>query len=180
MNDLNLLPSEAKFQAERMHLKKIINDFLWILSGLWLITVIILLGINLFSQISLNQMQKKYKKTVDQYKNLAQDVVINQNVKNQAKVVAMVLKNRFEYGSSMEKIKNLFSDKVNIESFDLEKVKVYKLKAFVPEGKNIDEVEIKIDDINQRRVDGFESAQLVELGFDKVKGWGFVMEVVLL
>jgi len=26
MNDLNLLPSQAKFQAERMHLKKVINQ----------------------------------------------------------------------------------------------------------------------------------------------------------
>ena len=47
MSDLNLLPSEAKFQAERMHLKKLINNFLWLLGGGWLILVIILLGLNL-------------------------------------------------------------------------------------------------------------------------------------
>ena len=180
MSDLNLLPSEAKFQAERMHLKKLINNFLWILGGAWLVGVIILLGLNLIGQLSLNQIQKKYHKSVDQYKNLAGDVLISQRVKNQAKIVATVLKSRFEYGSSMEKIKNIFSEKVIINSFDLENVKIYKLEAFVPEEKDFDEVELKIDDINQSRVDGFKSAKLVELELDKTKGWTFTMEVILL
>ncbi len=180
MSDLNLLPSEAKFQAERMHLKKVINDFLWVLSGAWLIGVIILLVLNLLGQLNLNQLQKKYKKSVDQYKNLAQDVIMGQKVKNQAKVVAMVLKNRFEYGSSMEKIKNLFSDKVIIDKFDLDDIKVYKLEAFVPEEKDFDEVEIKIEDINNGRIEGFKSAQLLDLKLEKTKGWGFAMEVILL
>lgn len=180
MSDLNLLPSEAKFQAERMHLKKLINNFLWLLGGGWLILVIILLGLNLLGQLNLNQLQKKYKKSVEQYKNLAQDVIVNQKVKNQAKIVATVLKNRFEYGSSMEKIKNIFSDKVIVDSFDLDDVKVYKLEASVPEEKDFDEVEIKIEDINQGRVDGFKSAKLLDLKLDNTKGWNFVMEVVLL
>ena len=71
MGDLNLLPSEAKFQAERMRLKKLINNFLWVLSGIWLVGVIILLGLSLLGQLRLNQLQKNYKKSVDQYKSLA-------------------------------------------------------------------------------------------------------------
>jgi len=180
MSDLNLLPSEAKFQAERMHLKKLINNFLWVLGGFWLVVVIILLGLNLLGQLNLNQLQKKYKKSVDQYKSLVGDVIISQKVKNQAKIVATVLKSRFEYGNSMDKIKNIFSEKVMIDSFDLEEIKVYKIEASVPEKKDFEEVEIKIDDINQGRVEGFKSAKLVDLVLDKIKGWNFVMEVVLL
>lgn len=32
---LNLLPSEAKFQAQRMRIKKIANTSLWIIGGVW-------------------------------------------------------------------------------------------------------------------------------------------------
>ncbi len=180
MGDLNLLPSEAKFQAERMRLKKLINNFLWVLSGIWLVGVIILLGLSLLGQLRLNQLQKNYKKSIDQYKSLAGDVIISQKVKNQAKIVATVLMSRFEYGSSMEKIKNIFSEKVIIDSFDLEDKKIYKIEASVPAQKDFDEVEIKIDDINQGRVEGFKSAKLLSLELDKTKGWNFVMEVILL
>jgi hypothetical protein len=180
MSDLNLLPSEAKFQAERMHLKKLINNSMWLLGGGWLIGVIILLGLNLLGQINLNQLQKKYQRSIDQYKSLAGDVLINQKVKNQAKVVATVLQSRFEYVNSMDKIRNIFTDKVIIDSFDLDETKVYKIEAFVPEGKDLDEVETRIDDINQGRVEGFKSAKLEVLELDNIKGWSFSMEVVLL
>ena len=180
MGDLNLLPSEAKFQAERMRLKKLINNFLWVLGGVWLVAVIILLGLNLLGQLRLNQLQKNYKKSIDQYKSLVGDVIISQKVKNQAKIVATVLKSRFEYGSSMEKIKNIFSEKIIIDSYDLEDTKVYKIEASVPEESDFDEVEIKIDDINQGRVEGFKSAKLLDLELNKTNGWNFVMEVILL
>ena len=107
-------------------------------------------------------------------------MIISQKVKNQAKIVATVLMSRFEYGSSMEKIKNIFSEKIIIDSFDLEDKKIYKIEASVPEQKDFDEVEIRIDDINQGRVEGFKSAKLLGLELDKIEGWNFVMEVILL
>ena len=180
MSDLNLLPSEAKFQAERMHLKKLISNFMWLVGGGWIMVVVIVLGLNLLGQLNLNQLQKKYQKSADQYKSLAGEMLINQKVKNQAKIVATVLQKRLEYGSSMEKIKNIFSDKVVIDSFDLSGDKIYKIKATVAEAKNFDEVEMKIDDINQGRIQGFISAKLESLVIDKVKGWKFALEVVLL
>lgn len=179
MSDLNLLPSEAKFQAERMHLKKVIGNVMWVMGGLWLIVVIIVLGLNLMAQLKLNQLNKKYQKSADQYKSLSENILINQQVKYQAKVVAMVLQQRFEYGSSMEKIKNIFSDKVIIDSFDLTEAKTYKIEASVPEAINMDEVEMRIDDINQGRLDDFKSAKLESLEI-KTNGWKFVMEVVLI
>lgn len=179
MSDLNLLPSEAKFQAERMRLKKMIGNVMWILGGLWLIAVIVVLGLNLLAQLNLNQLNKKHQKSADQYKSLSGDILINQQVKYQAKVVAAVLQQRFEYGSSMEKIKNIFSDKVFIDSFDLTEDKTYKIEATISEAKSIDELEMRIDDINQGRVDGFKSAKLESLEI-KTNGWKFVLEVVLL
>ena len=180
MSDLNLLPSEAKFQAERMRLKKMINNFIWVLSGGWLIMVIIVLSLNLLGQLSLNQLNKKHQKSADQYKSLAQDMLVTQQVKHQAKVVATVLQKRFEYGSSMEKVKNIFSDKVIIDGFHLAEAKTYKIEVSVPEPTDFDEVEMRIDDINQGIVEGFKSAKLESLEINKTKGWTFNMEVILL
>lgn len=180
MSDLNLLPSEAKFQAEKMHLKKVISNITWGMCGVWLIAVIIVFGLNLIYQLNQNQLNKKYQKLADQYKGLSQDILKNQQIKHQAKVVAMVLKERFEYGSSMEKIKNIFSDKVIINNFNLEESKVYKVEAIVPDTKNINEVEMKIEDINRGVINGFKSAKLLNLTVDGTKGWKFIMEVTLL
>lgn len=180
MSDLNLLPSEAKFQAERMRLKKMVNNIIWGMGGVWLIAVIAVLGLNLFGQLSLNQLNKKYQKSADQYKSLTQDILLTQQVKQQAKVVAAVLQKRFEYGSSMEKIKNLFSDRVIVDGFNLTESKTYKIEVSVPEPMDFDEVETRIDDINQGAVNGFKSASLESLKLDKATGWTFKMEVVLL
>lgn len=180
MSDLNLLPSQAKFQAERIRLKKIINNFMWVLGGGWLVLVIIVLSINLLKQLNFNQLKKKHQKSADQYKSLVGEISINQKVKRQAKVVAMVLQSRFEYGNSMEKVKNLFSEKIIVDNFDINDSKSYKIKASVSELANFDEVEMKIDDINQGRIEGFKSAKLQSLTIDNSVGWTFIMEVVLL
>jgi len=180
MGDLNLLPSEAKFQAERMHLKKVINNVMWVMGGGWLILVIIVLGLNLLGQLNVNQLKKKHQKSADQYKSMAPDILVSQQIKYQAKVVATVLQKRFEYGSSMEKIKNLFSEKVVIDSFDLSGNRVYKIEANVPKLNDFDEVETKIDEINLGLVQGFKSAKLESLVIDKNGSWNFVMEVTLL
>jgi hypothetical protein len=132
MNDLNLLPSQAKFQAERMHLKKVINQSMWTMGGIWLIIVIIVFGLNLYRQLNVNQLNKKLQRSANQYKTLSQDILINQQIKQQVKVVAMALQERFEYGSSLESIRNFFSDKITIDGFDLSVAKKYKVMAFVP------------------------------------------------
>lgn len=180
MSDLNLLPSEAKFQAERMHLKKIIGNVMWVLGGGWLIVVVIILAVNLLVQLDLNQLKKKHQKSVDQYKGLADEMLLNQKIKYQAKVVAVVLKERFEYGSSMEKVKSIFSDKVVIDNVEIDGAKKYKITALVNDGKNFDEVELKLDEINQGGVEGFKSADLYSLMIDDNKNWKFVMGVALL
>ena len=150
------------------------------MGGGWLVVVIIILGLNLLGQINLNQLNKKQQKSADQYKSLAQDMLITQQVKHQAKVVATVLQKRFEYGSSMEKIKNIFSDKVVIDAFQLTEAKTYKIEVSVPEPINVDEIEVRIDDINQGLVEGFKSAKLESLEIGKMKEWLLSMEVVLL
>lgn len=179
MNDLNLLPSEAKFLAERMRLKAIINNFIWIFGGLWLSLIVVMIGLNLIFQLNLNQLNKKYQKVSDQYKSLAGNMAVNQKVRYQAKVVAKVLNNRFEYGESIERVKNIFSDKIVIKNFKISEKKKFEIEGMVVDGKYLEEVEKKIVDINSAKIEGFKSVELKNI---EVKGtdWFFSMEVTLI
>jgi hypothetical protein len=179
MNDLNLLPSEAKFQAERMHLKKIINDFLWIFGGIWLLFLLIIFVVNFILQLFLNKLNSDYQKSLNQYQSLVGSMAINQKVKYQAKIVGKVLTGRFKYGESMEKVKTLFSDNIVIKNLEIQEIKKFMIYGSVKNGEGLSEVESKVADINKDLMDGFKSAKIMDLSVDAVKGWLFNMEVVL-
>ena len=179
MNDLNLLPSEAKFQAERMRLKAIINNFLWIFGGVWLLLVVIVFAIGLVLQLNLNRLTNNYKKGLTQYETLIGSMAINQKVKYQAKVVAKVLADRFKYGESMEMVRNLFSANIKIDNLEIREKKKFMIYGSLADGKNLSEVESIVENINKDLVEGIKSAKISDLSVDAVKGWLFEMEVNL-
>lgn len=179
MNDLNLLPSEAKFQAERMRLKAIINNFLWIFGGLWLLLVIVIFAIGLILQLNLNRLNKDYQKGLTQYESLIGSMAINQKIKYQAKVVAKVLADRFKYGESMEMVRDLFSTNITINNLEIREKKKFVVYGSLVDGKNMSEVESVVEDINRGLVEGFKSAKISDLSVDGIKGWLFDMEVNL-
>ena len=179
MNDLNLLPSQAKFQAERMHLKAMINNFLWVFGGLWILLVIIVFLLELVLNLSLTKFNKDYQKALSQYQALAGNMVLNQRIKYQAKIVAKVLSDRFEYGKSMKLVEELFPEKIVINNLEVTEVKKIQVSGSVLTGEDLNELEDKIDEINRGLVDGVVSIDVNEISVDPVKGWKFVVEVKL-
>lgn len=179
MSDLNLLPSQAKFQAERMHLKMVINNFLWVFGGLW---VLLLVGIFLFKfvlNLNLSSLDKNYKKVLGQYESLMENMSLNQKIKYQAKIVAKVLSDRFEYGNSMELVSGLFSEGIIIENLEVVESKKFQIEGRAVSGENMDEVEDRVTEINSGLVDGVVLAEIKDVVVDSVKGWRFVVEVKL-
>jgi len=178
MSDLNLLPSVAKFQAQKIHLKGLINNFLWIFGGGWLLLIVIVFGFFWIFKINLDQLNQKYNKSLSQYTTLLGGITINQKIKYQAKIVAKVLGERFEYGQSMDTIKNLFSDKVKVENMQIDAIRKFTVTGSVDNGQNMDEVESKIDQINRGQIPALVSANLVSVKPSSLI-WTFVMEVNL-
>jgi hypothetical protein len=179
MSDLNLLPSEAKFQAEKIKIKGIINNFLWIFGGFWFLFLTGVVVVSLVLQLSLKGLVKEYEKNKSQYQALAGSMAINQKVKYQAKVVSKVLLDRFEYGKSMEMIKNLFSENITISNLEIGDKKVFTVFGTVVDGNNLSEVEQKVVDVNHNLIDGFSSAKMTNLNYDPIRNWQFQMEVKL-
>jgi len=179
MSDLNLLPSEAKFQAERIHIKAIVNNFLWIFGGIWLLLLLIIFVVNFILQLFLNKLNNDYQKNLTQYQTLIGSMATNQKVKYQAKIVGKVLTNRFKYGESMEMVKGLFSENVIIKNLEIQEPKKFMIYGSLKDGKDLSEVESKVVDINKDLVEGFKSAKIMDVSVDAIKGWLFNMEVIL-
>ena len=174
--DLNLLPSRAKFQAKRTSIKKKIESFLWVFGGVWVLTLVIVLGLFFISQMILGTFEEKYNKGLNAYKTLLGEMVVNQQVKYQAKVVSKVLSERFEYGASIESVRSLFDEGVELNDIDIERNDAFSLSGTIRDGRLMDGIEEKVVMINQGEIDGFERAELNSVGISN-DGWSFTMEV---
>jgi hypothetical protein len=176
---LNLLPSEAKFQAQRIRLKMMINNFLWVIGGIWILLLVGTFGTWFFLNFRLDQLNKKYQTKMSDYKSKIDEVVLTQKVKYQAKVVAKVLENRFEYGRAMTLVSSLFSEDIKIEDLQIKEDKAFELSGLAIHGTSIDEVEEKVDEINNGQIDGFTSAKIAKVDINPIKGWEFVVDLSL-
>jgi hypothetical protein len=176
---LNLLPSVAKFQAAKIKLKKRINFVMSIFFWCWVLSIIIIFSWFWFCNYSLKRTENKNAIALNRYKSLATNVVLSKRNKYQAKLVGQVLKERFEYGSSIEKITNLFSEDITLENFEIKDKKQFLLNGSMNNGKNMSEVEEKVRDINLGLYPDFRLAKLntVSIGFEN---WTFEMEVDLI
>lgn len=179
MSDLNLLPSEAKFQAEKIKIQGMISNFLWIFGGLWVLILVGVIIISLVMQLSLKSLTNEYEKGQSQYQALAGSMAITQKIKYQAKVVSKVLADRFEYGKSMEMVRSLFSQNITITNLEIGEKKVFTVFGTTADGTNLSEVERKVADINHDLIDGFKSAKISNLSYDPIRSWQFQVEVKL-
>ncbi|MPM63477.1 hypothetical protein SDC9_110357 [bioreactor metagenome] len=174
---INLLPSQAKFQAKRMILKNKISSFMWIFGGGWVLLLLIVLGGFLISQLVVSQINKKYQTGLDQYKTMLSNMIINQQVKYQAKVVGQVLSERFEYGSSIEKVKSLFSsDLIKVEDVQIEDKKKFIVKGMIINGQQVNEIEQIVTSINNGEIEGFLKSSLKDIRVESGV-WFFKMGV---
>lgn len=176
---LNLLPSVAKFQAAKIKLKKKINLGMAVFLSLWVVLMVIIFGWSAFNNYLLTKAKKENTAALNQYKTLVTNVVLSKRNKYQAKLVGKVLNERFEYGSSIEKIMNIFSEEIIISGFEIGNKKQFIIKGFTADGININQVEEKLKNINLGLVTGFRSAVLNSIDVDG-EGWIFQMEVNLI
>ena len=177
--DLNLLPSVAKFQAAKIKLKKKINVSMAIFLSVWVLFMLVVFVWLGFTNILLNKANKENTLVLNQYKTLVGSVVLSKKNKYQAKIVGKVLSERFEYGVSIDKITKIFSENIILDNFEIKDKKQFVLKGFLDNGSNIIEVEEKVRDINLGLFSDFSSAKLNSLSVEK-NGWTFEMEVNLI
>lgn len=174
--NLNLLPSQAKFQAARIKLKSRIKIFLIGISALWFILILVIVGMWITFNSKLNTSIKNYNESVKRYVSLSNNVVLSERLKYQAKLVGKILDERFQYSAPLRNVSKLFSDKIVVEKFDIKEQNSFVLSGTFSGNKNMDEIEKKTQDINSGLVEGFTNAKVIAL--TTVSGmWRFEVEV---
>lgn len=179
IDSLNLLPSEAKFQAAKIKLRKKIYYFMAIFTSVWILTLVIVFLWLMVNKNLLTNSEKKYQKSLNEYKNLANNVVLSQKIKYQAKLVGKVLNQRFNYGESIKNVMGIFSNNVNIDSFEIKNKNKFTLVGTLTDGKFMDEVEDKLEKINNGEMEAFKLAKLSSIEVSPDNRWTFEMEVNL-
>ena len=176
-SDLNLLPSQAKFQAAKIKLKKKVKILVWVLVIFWVVFLLVIFSLWFIVKTKLSIVDRKYKGALNQFQSMKSDVLTNQQIKYQAKLVGKVLADRFEYGEAMEKINKFFSSNIVLEKSELNNKKKFELEGKIINGRYLDEVESKIIEINSGKSEGFANANLTSLAVDGNNIWTFEMEV---
>jgi len=174
---LNLLPSSAKFQAERTRWRKVVKIYLWSLGAGWLLLSVGIFGSWWLGKLGVEAAEKKYNKMLANYKALASEARVNEKLKYETKKVGEMLGERFEYGKTIKKIDELFpSQKVTIEDFQLKDRTKFMVKGTVTDGPDVDDLERRLAEINGGISDFFSKAKLLSL---EVSGnvWTFSLEV---
>jgi len=176
--ELNLMPSVAKFQAEKIKFSERIKSMTISLLVVWVAVLVVVMAVYLFFKFNYSNVNNKYEVLLKDYKKMAEDVIINQELRYKAKLVGQVLDKRFEYSVAFAKMNSLFGEDVVIEEMNLDGNSTVSITAYVLGGDAMDRIEAQIMDINNGLVDGFSNAVLGSIGLDGNK-WSFSMEVDL-
>ena len=175
---LNLLPSQAKFQALKVKHKTFANKIMLVMAGLWVLMAVMVFGANFIIGFKVADSQKKYNSVSTSLTSLASDVQIDQQLKNNAKLVGESLNSRFEYGKSFELIQSLFPSGITLSRYNLQDKGMFVVDGTTTGKINVDKLENIVNEINSGKREGLAKCQLTALGVDN-NTWNFTMEVGL-
>ena len=172
---LNLLPSQAKFQARKMRLKLRVKQGMGVFLGIWLVVTAVMMVVFWLTKRGVESANKK-KMTADRgYRSVAEVAVVNEKLKYQAKMVGKVLAERYEYASSMKKINRLLvGEGVKVTAMEMKEKGLFRVSGRA-RNSAMDEVEKRIKEIVGGGSEDFVTARLLSLSW-KNNEWFFVVE----
>ena len=176
--NLNLLPSQAKFQADRMKLQKKLRQYLLVAVVIWVSVGILTLALNLVFNFRLKHEEKKYNQIITTLKSMDQEIALSQLIKYRIKVLGEVLKERFEYSTAFETINGLFSEKASLGKFNMDANKAFEIEVLANDRETLDYIENRVRRINEGEVPEVSKITMKE-AVVAGNSWTVNMEVVL-
>jgi hypothetical protein len=178
-SNLNLLPNQAKFQAARMNLQRILRRYMSFAVFLWLAVVVLTIVLYFGSKLVLSSQNKKYNQVSADFQGKSEEVMINQLLKYRTKTLGQVLKDRYEYSAAFEKINSIFSEKVKISKLELNKDRDFMVKVTAMDKESVDFVEKKVFEANKGEIDGVKNMLINNASYTIGGIWSINMEVTL-
>jgi len=173
---LNLLPSQAKFQADKIKIQAKIKKYLIVVSSLWLVAVVIVFGYQLTVRNKLNKLMSNNKNLATNYAKESKQIFLSNRLKYQVKQIGEILNDRFEYSVPFRMVDTLFPENITVLNYQLTDKDVFNITGVVSGNKNVTILEEKQDQINKGKINGFSQAKLITLS-TKSGLWNFTMEV---
>lgn len=179
-SNLNLLPSQAKFQAARMKLKAILRRYMSFALVLWVTLIIVTVVLYFGSDLILTSQNKKYQQALTSYKSLSQEIILSQLLKYRAKVLGQVLDSRFEYSSAFEKVNSIFSEMAKVSRFELDENKEFAVEVLATDKNSVNYVEDRVAEANKGKVEGVKKIIIKGANYNANSGnWLVNMGVTL-
>ncbi|KKR68062.1 MAG: hypothetical protein UU09_C0016G0013 [Microgenomates group bacterium GW2011_GWA2_40_6] len=179
--DLNLMPSQAKFQAARMKMKELSRKVITIMAVGWLLAVLLMLIVWFSVKWWLTVEKNKYQKEINAFSSMSDSVVTSQVIKYRAKLLGKILVDRFEYYEAFSKIGKLFPEEVTVKDISLKDESIFRLSLLVSRGQLLDQVEKRIEEINKGEVPGIRQIKILGVSYIRAdSAWTVGLEVKLL
>lgn len=175
---VNLIPSEAKFQAQRIKFGKKMVKIAKILVAVWLSVVVIIFGI----WIVLRQIQQaeknKLTKAETAYEQLSNKLITNQKLRYKIKLVSQIVESRFEYARAFQTVNDYLPPEANISKLELNKDGNFAVDLELRGAKLMEEMEARIEATNRGAVEGIESVLIKSIGVNN-GNWKLGLEVAI-
>lgn len=178
--NLNLLPSQAKFQAARTKLQGIMRRYMAVAIVIWILVTIVTMVVFYTNDLVLKSENKKYQQALTSFKGMSDEIVLSQLIKYRIKVLGQVMKDRFEYSTAFEKIASVFSGEVKLAKFEIDKEKNFSVVVAATNKAGVDFVEDKVVEANAGKVEGVASINITNVDYVIAdKSWNISMGVKL-
>lgn len=177
---LNLLPSQAKFQATKiraiMQGRKVIKIFL----SLWIIVALMVFTIYWGERWWSDRLSKKYDVVVSDYLNSSFEIVTNQTIKFRTKLLSKVLADRFEYSNAFGIVGNIFDPVIKIQDFALKEKKYIEMTVVASDNESMKLIESRIGEINLGNEPSISKIVVKDISYTiKTTDWLVSMEVYI-
>lgn len=163
---VNLLPSEAKFQASKVKFQKRVVRLSQWLVGLWLAAAVVVGGIWLVSRQMYESGKKQLTNTENSYQSLASRLVTNQKLRYKVKLVSKVLGERFEYAKAFRSVQTFLPAESVITRLEIRDESVFRADIGLNGAKLVDDLESRMKSVASGGWPDIKSAKINTLAVD--------------
>lgn len=160
---LNLLPNAAKFQNDKIKVKKRVGLIVIIILSLQVLLLLTVFVWNLIVKDFVTRNTKRYKESVAVYESLSNKLVLSYKLKQGIGILSGIFDTRFKYSDVFDKIDELFPPGVDLVSFELKGKKSFVLEGSTFGFESLDEIEDIIERIKEGKDKNFRSVNLSSL-----------------
>lgn len=177
---LNLLPSQAKFQVEKIRAITLSKRLLTIFLIIWIVLVVFIFGFEQGGKWWLLKQKAGYQTVLASYLQLSTEIVVSQTIKFRAKLLGKVLADRFEYAQAFNIVGKAFDSSFKIKDFELKDKSFFLVSVIADSDESMKLLESRIGEINLGKEAAIKNIVVKSATYSKIENqWLLTVEVYL-